>query len=975
MPNASACTACALDTYLPTPGASACLACIPGEYTAGLDLGATTCQACRAGGFIRPDLRTCQACSAGEYSGVDGALECQLCMAGTFSESEASACTNCGVGSYTPFNGTVYCLKCPTGKFFNQTGASRCLDCLAGTFFAGEGGSACQSCQMGKYSLDGAYTCLPCQPGAFSELDGARTCDPCGPGRFSTAYGVTTCQACQQGTFNNETGVTECETCAAGKFSGVGAVLCSNCSAGTYSIAGMTACQACPHGTYSVETGVTALARCVFCESGKYLQDGGTACLTCGPGNYSGLGASECTACPTDSDSLPGSGLDGCICRGGFRHNRVNGSTISCLSCTAGTFSTVGASACRECPRGEFSTVDRATVCFLCESGLFLAVMGGSACQLCPAGLYTEIQAGTQCLQCQAGSFGSVQGRSTCQACSEGSYWTGLAATTCEQCETGTYVDYFGATGCTACQAGAFASSLGLSVCDACPAGTYSTRFALPDATGCTGCPEGYYSTGTGLTTLDNCVRCAVGKTGDIGATACGDCRPGQFPNDPYGGCAVCPRNSENGVNASRPEDCRCGPGYRLGYSARGVGGVEAYSGPTTRVHVFQDTGERFRLFMPTIIQASCDDEDLRAPIALTIGEFPGSQSCLQSARIQYQVDVQFNATETQTYAQCVPCPAGTFSLGMTGESCQPCPNRTFQDQTGATSCKLCPSGNRANQGMPRCEPCPGRMVVQDGECQPCPEGRFYPVWASEPACLQCPANMWSAVTALGSSECQVCPKDSVGPGGTGLRGCICATGMEMAVAEQACVKCVAGKYSTTGVCLPCPNGTYNTAVGAGECLKCPNYAVAWNGAVACRTCVLGTVPSVDGGSCVPCPAGYFCGIGTVFLCPLGTYSLKTGLISRNQCPPCPANSFCRSPTTIQPCPANTYSQPGSITRHYCRCNNGYKCTYYFTTSGQIMLSLTPEQLVSQRDALIAAVAQAAGVNPSKVQILGVADP
>jgi hypothetical protein len=40
-----------------------------------------------------------------------------------------------------------------------------------------------------------------------------------------------------------------------------------------------------------------------------------------------------------------------------------------------------------------------------------------------------------------------------------------------------------------------------------------------------------------------------------------------------------------------------------------------------------------------------------------------------------------------------------------------------------------------------------------------------------------------------------------------------------------------------------------------------------------------------------------------------------------------------------------------------------------------MMLSLTPEQLVSQRDALIAAVALAAGVSPSKVQILGVADP
>lgn len=190
---------------------------------------------------------------------------------------------------------------------------------------------------------------------------------------------------------------------------------------------------------------------------------------------------------------------------------------------------------------------------------------------------------------------------------------------------------------------------------------------------------------------------------------------------------------------------------------------------------------------------------------------------------------------------------------------------------------------------------------------------------------------------------------------------------------DPGCVRCGVGKYSTTGVCQPCRNGTFSTAVGASQCLSCPNYAVAWNGGTACTTCTLGKVPSQDGGACVPCPAGYYCGIGTLIACPLGTYSLKTGLTSKAQCPPCPANYFCRSPTTLQACPANTWSPAGSITRHYCRCNNGFKCTYYFTTTGQMMLTLTPDQLAVQRDALIAAVAQAAGVSPSRVQIVGVA--
>jgi hypothetical protein len=121
----------------------------------------------------------------------------------------------------------------------------------------------------------------------------------------------------------------------------------------------------------------------------------------------------------------------------------------------------------------------------------------------------------------------------------------------------------------------------------------------------------------------------------------------------------------------------------------------------------------------------------------------------------------------------------------------------------------------------------------------------------------------------------------------------------------------------------------------------------------------------------VPCPAGYYCGLGVVFACPLGTYTLQTGLTSKSQCPPCPENYFCRSPTTIQACPANTWSPKGSITRHYCRCNRGYKCTYFFTTTGSAVVSLTQEQL-QQEAFLIQAIAQAAGVHPSKVQAVTV---
>jgi hypothetical protein len=108
-----------------------------------------------------------------------------------------------------------------------------------------------------------------------------------------------------------------------------------------------------------------------------------------------------------------------------------------------------------------------------------------------------------------------------------------------------------------------------------------------------------------------------------------------------------------------------------------------------------------------------------------------------------------------------------------------------------------------------------------------------------------------------------------------------------------------------------------------------------------------------------------------VVSCPLGTYSLKTGLILKSQCPPCPRNHFCRSPLLIEACPANTWSPPESVTRHYCVCNNGYKCTYYATKTGNFAVTLTPEVIWSQQDPLILAIAQATGSDPGTISIVG----
>jgi hypothetical protein len=120
----------------------------------------------------------------------------------------------------------------------------------------------------------------------------------------------------------------------------------------------------------------------------------------------------------------------------------------------------------------------------------------------------------------------------------------------------------------------------------------------------------------------------------------------------------------------------------------------------------------------------------------------------------------------------------------------------------------------------------------------------------------------------------------------------------------------------------------------------------------------------------VPCPAGSYCGLdGAVISCASGTYSLKTGLTAASQCPLCPKNNACVSPLRIEPCPANTYSFSGAENKHKCICSTGYRCDYSFSTKGEVTLSLSRDQFEASRAAFILAVARAAGVDPSRVQI------
>jgi len=90
-------------------------------------------------------------------------------------------------------------------------------------------------------------------------------------------------------------------------------------------------------------------------------------------------------------------------------------------------------------------------------------------------------------------------------------------------------------------------------------------------------------------------------------------------------------------------------------------------------------------------------------------------------------------------------------------------------------------------------------------------------------------------------------------------------------------------------------------------------------------------------------------------------------------CPLCDANFYCRTSTSKDVCPLHTTSSAGSYSRVNCICDPGYQCTYYKEIQAIVTLNATlwefQNDINGVRTAFIAAMAAAAGVQPSQVTI------
>ncbi len=267
------CIDCPLGKFGNSPGLyllESCLSCDRGRYS---NVTALTsyedCLRCPAGtsslNLAATSLSDCLSCVSGKYRSFDMGIECKICPNGKFSDSKSEECLFCSKGKYAFLidNLPVQCNSCPAGKFIDYKGGYQvdsCIDCPEGKYsnlISLKSPDECLNCEMGKYSeTRGAIshdTCINCDAGQYNMNNGSSSineCKPCSTGSMSLD-GAYACMLCPAGKYSELMGSSKCKICSTGQISSESASLaCSDCPENSEENIEKTKCY-CVSGTYN----------------------------------------------------------------------------------------------------------------------------------------------------------------------------------------------------------------------------------------------------------------------------------------------------------------------------------------------------------------------------------------------------------------------------------------------------------------------------------------------------------------------------------------------------------------------------------------------------------------------------------------------------------------------------------------------------------------------------------------------------
>lgn len=275
-------------------------------------------------------------------------------------------------------------------------------------------------------------------------------------------------------------------------------------------------------------------------EGARTNQEPCPAGSNCVGGEKTPCGAGTFSASPNATTCRPAT-------RGHFVPD--SGNHTSEVPCPAGKYTaTGGRNECKDCPDGQYSSVDRSTNCTAADPGFAAgperrnqSACGtgkygeDGECKACLRGRYADVRGLAACkpampgskvggegstgqVACEAGEYTESEGQASCKACSAGHYADVQGMAECRPATPGSRVEERGSTRQVACEAGKFSSTAGQAECEDCSDGTYSHS----NASVCTAARAGFMVDPEDPTDE---VRCAPGAyTDQEGATECIAC-------------------------------------------------------------------------------------------------------------------------------------------------------------------------------------------------------------------------------------------------------------------------------------------------------------------------------------------------------------------------------------------------------------------------------------------------------------------
>ena len=508
----------------------------------------------------------------------------------------------------------------------------------------------------------------------------------------------------------------------------------------------------------------------------------------------------------------------------------------------------------------------------------------------------------------------------------------------CNDCASGQYDDDWDFnTPCVACAPG-YTSAAASTSCVArqCTLDTIVSRSSTT-CSGTTGgictfqCNEGYTPTGLHF--------CGTDRRFKGGSCDPADCSAGLTIPDSPSRCAgatndMCVYSCNCGFKTSGTHLCQT-DGNFTGGSCVSCGAGKASSGTSNTCTQCADGKE------PSVSQCDCD---VCAPGTAGAGGQCSACAVGRSPSLDQTVCDECAAGRASNDGiSCTKCPLGSFSAsrinctqsqagyrpsatGMTEELCPP-------DTAGAGGvCTPCGPGETSNPLRTACTACPRLRYKPAGEgCIACDTGSVPNRDAGATFCVSCALENTPTVASARYADVDwpACLMSSVicNPGeqpSDSLTSCVpcsqvgnnaaqsaslfsasgtscdsCAPGKQPSADRSACDLCIAGTYSSTGVCDNCTTQS-NSFSGPG--------------ATQCDACGPGTRPATDRGSCESCPPGQYSPYGSCQACAAG----KQPSDAQDSCVDCAtisSTAFSPDGRTCQVCAVGT--QP-SVSRDSC---------------------------------------------------------